>query len=78
MLSGTEWGPNDKTCTVFIAISRSRAAQQKTEKQLGGATRLSELSVFCEQHREACLAGQVNGCPFFWFVFFGQTKKMNK
>jgi hypothetical protein len=23
------------------------------------------------------LRDQVNGCLFFWFVFFGQTKKMN-
>jgi hypothetical protein len=22
-------------------------------------------------------AEQVNGCPFFWFAFFGQAKKMN-
>jgi hypothetical protein len=36
---------------VLVAISRSRAAEQKAVKRLGGATRHSEESAFCEQHR---------------------------
>jgi len=65
------------------AISRRRAAQQKTEKQLGGATRLSELSVFYEQCRAVPQnAGPSERLPFLsplrcWFVFFRQVKKMN-
>ncbi len=47
----------------------------------GLETYLFELSEFGEspwqktQRSEA--AGQHKGCLFFWFVFFGQTKKMN-
>jgi hypothetical protein len=37
-----------------------------------------EASAFYEQRREVRRrAAQVNGCLFFWFVFFGQAKKMN-
>ena len=65
------------------------AAEQQSEERNSGSAeypagggintpkgvRLSETPSLCEQRREA--VGQVNGCPFFWFVFLGQAKKMN-
>jgi len=37
----------------FFAISRSRAAELKAVKRLGGAERLSEASAFSKQRRGA-------------------------
>jgi len=46
----------------------------------------SEIGIFerseffrfpCDGHFFRGAAGQHKGCLFFWFVFFGQTKKMN-
>jgi hypothetical protein len=39
--------------------------------------------VFTSSGGQSALGGpavkrRVNDCPFFWFVFFGQTKKMNR
>jgi hypothetical protein len=40
--------------------------------------RLSDVARSLQAAQGSLLeADQVNGCPFFWFVFFGQTKKMN-
>ena len=33
--------------------------------------------LFREAQENLAARDQVNGCPFFWFVFFGRTKKMN-
>jgi hypothetical protein len=43
---------------------------------------LSETSfavpvIFKTAQENSLKANQVNGCLFFWFVFFGQAKKMN-
>jgi len=55
----------DKDCKLF-------------EPRLGGASFYNPGSF--EEHRASrtkCgTAG--HGCPFFWFVFFGQAKKMNR
>jgi len=71
--------PKNKPKQVFKAISRSRAAQHRTEKRFGGAiaTFRSVRSVRAAKGNSP-QADQVNGCLFFWFVFFGQAKKMNK
>jgi hypothetical protein len=61
-------------------------AQPSSEKIIGIARGLSE-SAFADEFRSARLfqtalgsslkTDQVNGCSFFWFVFFRQVKKMN-
>jgi hypothetical protein len=63
----------------LFAISRSRAAELKAEKRLGGA--IATFRGFCflrAAQGSPPKAGQVIGCFFFWFVFFGQAKKMNR
>ena len=64
----------DKVRRFFlIAILRSRAAQQKAEKRLGGAQRLSEASVFCEQHRVVPLCG-IKELAAIFGSFLGKQK----
>jgi hypothetical protein len=57
------------------------AAEQRSKKQKNdSAEHLSGSATFrgvCFVRAAQAAEGQVNGCPFFWFVFFGQTKKMN-
>ena len=64
---------------VFFAISRSRAAQNLPYKEfdLFERSEFSNSRQICAAQGSPPKAGQVNGCPFFWFVFFGKTKKMN-
>jgi len=58
--------------------------QPSSTEKVGIALELSERSEFCSARLFRAAqdsppeADQVIGCPFFWFVFFGQTKKMNK
>jgi hypothetical protein len=65
---------------IFFAISRRRAAQNLPNKEFG----LFERSEFPNSRQIRAVQGsppqvdQVAGCPFFWFVFFRQVKKMNK
>ena len=65
----------------FFTVSRSRAAQQRTDQRLGGAPDRVRLSDVARSLRAAqgspTQSDQVTGCTFFWFVFFGQAKKMN-
>jgi hypothetical protein len=54
---------------VFAAISRRRAAQQRTDKRLGGALATFRCRpFFVSSAGQPAAAGQVNGCPFgsFW------------
>ena len=57
------------------------AAEQRSKERISDSAermRLSDVarSLWIAQGSPP-LADQVNGCLFFWFVFFGQAKKMN-
>jgi hypothetical protein len=61
----------------FHAAERFKKRRKKREDCLSEAS--FAAPVFFKNVKDCSLkANQVNGCPFFWFVFFGQAKKMNK
>jgi len=63
----------------FMPFHASRAAQNLPKQEF----ELFERSEFLNSRQiqaaqgSPALRDRVNGCPFFWFVFFGQAKKMN-
>jgi hypothetical protein len=76
MLSGTEWGPKKNKRVSFL--EPFHAAEQRSKKQKNNSAERSDFPrclLFCKLRRVA--VGQVMGSLFFWFVFFGQAKKMN-
>jgi len=62
------------------------AAEQRRKRRISAGTCLSPpfADEFCSARLFQAAQGsqpkadQVNGCTFFWFVFFMQVKKMNK
>jgi len=63
-------------------LARRRAPEKlpKKEQKLfesTGGGRVFLIPAALEAHRESAAGGQETGCLFFWFVFFGQAKKMN-
>jgi hypothetical protein len=64
---------------LYFAISRRRAPQKrpKQEFELFERSEFLNSRAFRGAQGSSVTRNQVNGCPFFWFVFFGQAKKMN-
>ena len=63
----------------FHVAEHRRNGRKKREDCLSHAVGVTSSAApgYFEEHRESAIGGQVTGCPFFWFVFFGPAKKMN-
>jgi len=72
---------------LFFQKSHFHAAEQRSKMQKNDSAEYPARGYklrdfprslhFVSSTGELRLRDQVNGCPFFWFVFFGHAKKMN-
>jgi len=75
MLSVKEWGLNKD----FVLMPFHAAEQHSKERKnvLAEQSDFPKRPLFVSSAGMSAVGGPSERCHFFWFVFFGQAKKMN-